>query len=54
MIGRSFNKKNECGEDAMETKVIENGSEVTIRINGDLDTNTKAEAEAVLVDAKVL
>ena len=51
MIGRSFDKKKECGEGAMETKVIENGSEVTIRINGDLDTNTKAEAEAVLVDA---
>lgn len=34
----------------METKVIENGSEVTIIIKGDLDTNTKAEAEAVLVE----
>ena len=34
----------------METKVIENGSQVTVKITGDLDTNTKTEAEAVLVE----
>lgn len=35
----------------METKVTENGSEVTIEIVGVIDTNTKLQAEAVLVEA---
>ena len=35
----------------METKVKENGAEVTVEIKGSIDTNTKAAAEAVLVDA---